>query len=120
MSFQRNGVTFFEDGEKDANHPAFRELSKVNLGDVRFPFGLFIRYEGGKNVVIPATEDDRRKVLLKAFPDIDARSFTTGCHPNPFSQGCHGGCDQMPSTYRCMRMYDEDGQYLGCGCVDIS
>jgi hypothetical protein len=118
MTLQRNGVTFFEPNEKDANHRAFKELSKVNLGDVRFPFGFFITYENDKPVVIPATQEDRREVLLKALPDIDPRAFTHGCHPNPFDSGCHGSC--FSSMYRCMRMFDEERSYRGCACVDIS
>jgi len=41
MSKEYNGVTFFAPGEKETDHPAFQKLSKVSLGDVRFPFGFF-------------------------------------------------------------------------------
>jgi hypothetical protein len=42
MSKVFNGVTIFEPGENDAGSPASKELSKVSLGDVRFPFGFFL------------------------------------------------------------------------------
>jgi len=120
MSRDCNGVTFFEPNEKDANHRAFKELSKVSLGDVRFPFGFFLVEEGDKMVVIPGTEDDRRKTLLKAFPNLIPEALSQGCFPNPFDTGCHGGCGKMSLGFRCMRMYDDSRRYHGCGCVDWS
>ena len=120
MSKECNGVTFFEPNEKDMDHRAFKELRNVSLGDVRFPFGFFLVEEGGKTVVIPGTEEDRRKTLLKAFPDISPEAAVQNCHPNPFDTGCHGGCGQMSPGFRCMRMYDESRRYRACGCVDIS
>ena len=120
MSYEKNGVTIFDAAEKDANHKAFKELGKVSLGDVRFPFGFFLVEENGKTIVIPAAMEDRKKALLRAFPDIDQRAFSQGCHPNPFSAGCHGGCGQMSPGFRCMRLFEEDRRFFGCGCVDIS
>ena len=120
MSKECNGVTFFELNEKDKDHRAFKELSKVSLGDVRFPFGFFLVEDGGKTVVIPGTEEDRRKTLLKAFPDINPETFSQGCHPNSSGNGCHGGCGKMSPGFRCMRIFDDSRRYHGCGCVDWS
>jgi hypothetical protein len=120
MSSEKNGVIIFDDGEKDSNHKAFKELSKVSLGDVRFPFGFFLAEEGGKTIVIPAAMEDRKKALLRAFPDIDQRAFGQGCHPNPFDTGCHGGCGLLPPGYRCHRLFEEDRRFFGCACLDMS
>jgi hypothetical protein len=120
MSYEKNGVTFFDDGEKDSNHRAFKELSKVSLGDVRFPFGFFLAEENGKTIVIPATMEDRQKTLLRAFPNIDQRSFSQNCFSNPFDTGCHGGCGKMSLGYQCRRMFEGERRFFGCGCVDMS
>jgi hypothetical protein len=120
MIVERNGVTIFEPNEKDKSHRAFKELSKVSLGDVRFPFGFFLIDEGGKTYVLPGTEEDRRKTLLRAFPNIDPEAFSQGCHPNPFDTGCHGGCGKMSPGFRCRRLFEEDRRFFGCGCVDMS
>jgi hypothetical protein len=118
MIMERNGVTFFEDKQDYADHPAFKALSKVSLGDVRFPFGFFLVEEGGKTVVIPGTEEDHRKTLLRAFPDIDPKTLTHGrCIEAPGLR-CTGGCPGYPTGYKCMRYTWNDRQY-GCGCVPI-
>jgi hypothetical protein len=95
-------------------------LSAVSLGDVRFPFGFFLVEEGGKLHVVPATQDDRRKTLLKANPDIRPEAFSESCFPNPYDTECHGGCGKLPPIYRCMRFYDESTGHYGCACMDIS
>jgi len=120
MGRHYNGVTFFEPNEKHVDHRAFKELSTVSLGDVRFPFGFFLVEEAGKTVVIPGTEEDRRKTLLKAFPDINPEALSQNCNPNPSGMGCHGGCGKMSAGFRCVRMYDENHRYHACGCVDFS
>jgi hypothetical protein len=43
---ERNGVSIFDMNEKNEDHRAFKELRKVSLGDVRFPFGFFLVDEG--------------------------------------------------------------------------
>src|ERR1700752_3440295 len=75
MIKERNGVTFFESKDDYADHPAFKALSTVSLGDVRFPFGFFLVEEEGKTFVVPGTQEDHRKTLVKVFPDIDPKSF---------------------------------------------
>ena len=118
MIKERNGVTFFESKEDYVDHRAFKALSTVSLGDVRFPFGFFLVEEKGKTFVLPATLEDHRKTLLKAFPDIDPKAFTQGaCNPNPEGLGCHGGCPGFPAGYVCMRALEEDIGYFGCACV---
>ena len=42
MAVERNGVVFFNSDEKYPDHPAFKALEGVSLGDVRFPFGFFL------------------------------------------------------------------------------
>ncbi len=117
MSKVFNGVTCFEPGEKDMNHRAFKELSKVSLGDVRFPFGFFLVEEGGKTVVIPGTEQDRRETLLKAFPNINPEAASQPCRTDSVDM-CKGDCGHLPPTYKCVRMFDEHRRFLGCACVD--
>jgi hypothetical protein len=41
MAMERNGIVFFDLTEKYDDHPAFKALKEVSLGDVRFPFGFF-------------------------------------------------------------------------------
>jgi hypothetical protein len=118
MINERNGVTFFESKHDYADHRAFTALSAVSLGDVRFPFGFFLVEEGGVTFVVPGTQDDLRKTLIRAFPDIDPMAFTQGaCNLNPEGVGCHGGCAQFPSGYFCMRVVEEGIRYYGCACV---
>jgi hypothetical protein len=120
MSKEYNGVTFFAPGEKDMNHPAFKELNKVSLGDVRFPFGLFLVEEGGKTVVIPATEQDRRKILLKAFPHLKLQDIPPACDLEGGDR-CFGACPQhFPAHFKCLKMFDPRERFFGCACVDIS
>ena len=118
---ERYGVTFFEPDKNHDDHRAMKDLAKVSLGDVKFPFGFRLVDEDGKTVVIPATEDERKSVLRQAFPDLapELRSFL-GCTPNSSGPGCHGGCPGMPSVYKCMRLWEETRRFFGCGCVDIS
>jgi hypothetical protein len=118
MIKERNGVIFFGSKEDYANHRALQALNGVSLGDVRFPFGFFLVEEDGKTVVLPGKQDDHKKMLLKAFPDIDPKAFTQGaCNPDPDGPGCHGGCSGFPAGYFCMRAIDEDIRYYGCACV---
>lgn len=120
MSKERNGVTFFETKEDYADHPAFKALSAVSLGDVRFPFGFFLVSEGGKSFVVPGTQEDHRKVLLRAFPHIDRMALERGaCLPDSMGDGCHGGCPNFPTGYFCMRFTAEDLRFFGCGCVPM-
>jgi hypothetical protein len=125
MSKEYNGVTFFEPGEKDMNHRAFKELRKVSLGDVRFPFGFFLVEEGGKTVVIPGTEQDRRKTLLKAFPDINPEAAAHPCDIEG-DERCEGDCsrfNQHGAHFVCRPMYDprDPGPaFYSCACSDIS
>jgi hypothetical protein len=113
-------VTFFQSKEDYRDHPAFKALSAVSLGDVRFPFGFFLVEEGGKTFVVPGTQEDHRKMLLKAFPDIDPKAFTqgAGCTPDSSGLGCHGGCPGFPSGYTCMRAHEEATRYYDCACID--
>jgi hypothetical protein len=117
---ERNGVSIFDMNEKNEDHRAFKELRKVSLGDVRFPFGFFLIDEGGKTYVLPGTEEDRRKTMLKAFPNINPEAFLQGCHPNAFGSGCHGGCGKMSPGFKCKHLFDNDRRFFGCGCVDVS
>jgi len=116
---ERYGVTFFEHGKNHDDHRAMKDLAKVSLGDVKFPFGFKLVDEGGKTVVIPATEDERKNVLRQAFPDLGfERGFFPHCNPDSSGPGCHGGCDEG-SEYKCMRMWEETRRFFGCGCVPI-
>ncbi|MEU6191493.1 hypothetical protein [Nocardia sp. NPDC047038] len=64
----------FEVGEDHPDHPAFRDLRSISLGDVRFPFGFFIVDEDGQRYVRPATEAEREELLFKVLPDGPSES----------------------------------------------
>jgi hypothetical protein len=114
MSKDYNGVTFFEPNEKDMDHPAFKQLRKVSLGDVLFPFGFFLVEDGGKTVVIPGTEQDHRKTMLKAFPD--RHEHFESCR-NTSGGRCIGACSGG-DTFRCFQLSDQSVGYYGCVCMD--
>ena len=88
------------------------------MGDVRFPFGFFLVRDKGKTIVVPGTEEDRRKRLLTAFPDIPPEALRVTCHPSVWHERCEGGCGGLPFTYKCMRIYDDPAHYYACACVD--
>ena len=120
MIKERNGVTFFESKEDYADHPAFKALKAVSLGDVRFPFGFFLVKEGGKSHVVPGTQEDHRRMLRRAFPHIDPLALESGpCTPDSSGPGCHGGCPGFPTGYVCMRASEDDLGYYGCACIPI-
>jgi hypothetical protein len=79
MAMERNGVVFFDPTAKNDDHPAFKALKAVSLGDVRFPFGFFLIERNGERYVLPGTKDDLLKALLTAFPDYPTQSFSGGC-----------------------------------------
>lgn len=118
MPVERNGIVIFDLDEKYPEHPAFKALQGVSLGDVRFPFGFFLVQHNGKTIVVPGTEEDRRQRLLRAFPNTPPEVLSATCHPSVWHERCEGGCP-VP-TYRCMRIYDDPFHYFACACVDIS
>jgi hypothetical protein len=120
MVMERNGIVFFGLTEKYDDHPAFKALKEVSLGDVRFPFGFFLVEEDGKKHVLPGTKDDLLKRLLTVFPDYPTQSLTGICTVSAFQEGCEGGCGEMGVTFRCMRIYDDPFHFYACACVDIS
>src|SRR5437763_14204987 len=100
MAMERNGVIFMTDDEaKDPSNPANKAVSEVKLGDVKFPFGFFIREANGKKFVVPATYQDKMKVLRMAFPDIQEDPddpIQTGSCFDPDSLGrCRGTCGKL-------------------------
>jgi hypothetical protein len=120
MSKVYNGVTVFDPGENDKDNPAIKELSKVSLGDVRFPFGFFLVDQGGKTIVIPATKEDRAKTLRKAFPDMRPELASIACDYD-FDGKCpqHGDCSHFGKTFKCGKVNDPSTRYYGCGCIDF-
>jgi hypothetical protein len=120
MAIERNGIVFFDLDEKDYNHPAFKALQGVSLGDVRFPFGFFLHEENGKKYVLPGTKDDLLKRLRTVFPDYPAQSLTGSCTASAFQERCEGGCGQMGVEFKCKRIYDDPFQFFACACVNIS
>jgi len=119
MAIERNGIVFFDLDEKDYNHPAFKALQGVSLGDVRFPFGFFLHEENGKKYVLPGTKDDLLKRLRTVFPDYPAQSLTGSCTASAFQERCEGGCGQMGVEFKCKRIYDDPSQFFACGCVNM-
>src|SRR5262245_10270342 len=100
MKIERNGVVFLSADEDQKKHTAFRELSKVSLGDVKLQWGFFLVDEGGKTIVVPASEEDRRKMILKAFPDTPEEAFRSYCVAS--NGGCVGNCAGQQPRRKCM------------------
>lgn len=117
MMIERNGVVFFSDDHDYKNHAAYKELNKVSLGDVKFPSGFFLVDDGGKTFVVPATEDDRRMMILKAFPDTPEDAILSFCVV--YDGGCRGNCAGLLPHRRCMRGCDESRRQYACACVII-
>jgi hypothetical protein len=114
----RNGITFLsKDEARDPANPAVKAVSAVNLGDVRFPNGFFIRDDNGKKFVEPATWADKLRILRIAFPDFpDDQSFAR-CEGNDDGMECIGGCSGAPKV-QCWKMSSPDEGFFGCSCVD--
>lgn len=123
MPVERYGVTILDDAEaKDMSNAAVKAVSEVNLGDVRFPFGFFIKEDGGKKFVVPATLEDKMKVLRTAFsdyPDLPPDHESHSCNSHGGST-CSGGCGKLPSGYMCRRVSHPASHFYGCACVDLS
>jgi hypothetical protein len=115
MIIERNGVVFFSEDQDYKNHAAYRELSKVSLGDVKLPSGFFLVDEDGKTVVVPASEEDRRKMILKAFPDTSEEAIRTFCIVD--GGRCRGDCSGMVPRHQCRRAYEESRRQYACACV---
>jgi hypothetical protein len=120
MPIIRNGVTFltFEEA-RDPNNSASKAVAQVNLGDVIFPSGFFIKEKDGKKFVLPATPEDKLKVLRTAFPDStkDLASFQDGSCMDTDSLGnCGNGCDKSHGFF-CMKV--NHFEFYGCACVNM-
>ena len=114
---EQNGVVFFSDDKDYKNHAAYRELSKVSLGDVKFPTGFFLVEEDGKTFVVPASEEDRRKMILKAFPDTPEEAIRSACGMR--NGRCSGSCAGLKPHRKCMPGADESNRQFACACVII-
>jgi hypothetical protein len=117
MILERNGIVIFSSVKGYEDHPAVRALKGVSLGDVRFPFGFFLVENNGKKVVLPATEEDRRKRLLTAFPDIPPEVMGGKDCMYHHEDECGPGTCSGP--YDCMRITEPTSNYYGCGCFPI-
>ncbi|MBR0869603.1 hypothetical protein JQ633_04475 [Bradyrhizobium tropiciagri] len=121
MAIVRNGITFMTAEEaRDPNNPANQALKAVNLGDVRFPNGFFIRDDNGKKYVEPATWEDRLKVLRTAMPDFPdvAPVEMAACH-HIGDESCGNGCGKLSPEFRCLKIHDPSIPFYGCGCVNF-
>ena len=54
MAMERNGVVFFDPAAKNDDHPTFKALKAVSLGDVWFPFGFFLIEGMGRGMCFQA------------------------------------------------------------------
>ena len=123
MMRERNGVLFFPIDEDFKDHPAFKALQSVSLGDVRLPDGFFLREENGKKYVIPATKEERRAMLRKAFPNMTPEAFDAFCLPSVFDfRRCedNGECHQLKPRHRCERGFDPENHQYFCACNEIA
>ncbi|KJC38980.1 hypothetical protein UP09_24010 [Bradyrhizobium sp. LTSP885] len=118
MAFVRNGITFMTAAEaRDPNNAAAKALSGVNLGDVRFPYGFFVRDDKGKKYVEPATWADKLRILRMAFPDFpDNPSSGRRCEGNDDGMECIGSCEGAPEV-QCWKTSFPDEGFFGCACV---
>ncbi len=120
MAIIRNGVTLLTLEEaRDPNDPANKTVAQVNLGDVIFPFGFFIKEKGGRKYVVPATLDDKLKVLRTVFPDSpkDPGNFQTRSCSDVDSLGnCSGVCNSSEG-FLCMKV--NQFEFFGCACVQM-
>jgi hypothetical protein len=114
MPIVRNGVTLMTLEEaRDPNNAANKAVAQVNLGDVRFPNGFFIKEKDGKKYVLPATLEDKLKVLRTAFPDSpDPGSFQTPACSDVNSVGDCGRCE---TGFLCVKV--NQFEFFGCACV---
>jgi hypothetical protein len=119
MPVERNGITLFRMDEKYLDHPAFKALSEVSLGDVKFPFGFFIVDDGKKKSVIPGTKEDRDKRLLTAFPNSTPEARAAICIASTWHEYCEDACHELRPHHECMRIYDDPFHYFACACVLI-
>src|SRR5215471_18852957 len=117
MIIERNGVVFFSDKEDYKDHAAYKELSKVSLGDVRFPSGFFLVDEDGKTFVVPASAEDRRQMILKAFPDAPEAALTSLCYER--DGHCIEGCAGLRPRHKCMPGFDGSRRQYGCARVGV-
>jgi hypothetical protein len=113
-----NGVVVFKAGDDyDSDHPAFRDLSSVSLGSVRFPFGFFIVEEDGDRYVRPAMEAERMELLLKVFPEGPSETARSSSFCYIRDGGCGDTlCHTLRPHHRCFRGYDESRRQYGCWC----
>ena len=122
MSFERNGVVIMEGYDlNDENHPANKAVSQVKLGDVRFPYGFFIRETNGKKYVEPATFQDKLDVYRTAFPGFDPNQIPmNSCIKDFEDRNRQGGCRPLPIEWRCMKVTQPRSGYFGCFCVNMA
>ncbi len=118
---ERNGIAVFEVGEDHPDHPAFRDLRSISLGDVRFPFGFFIVDEDGQRYVRPATEAEREELLFKVFPDGPSEYVLDSDRCYLHDGKCKDfRCHTVQPPSRCFRGYDESRRQYGCWCESIA
>jgi hypothetical protein len=124
MAMERNGVVIMSEEEaRDPNNAANMAVRAVSLGDVKFPFGFFIREKNGKKFVEPATFQDRLNVLRMAFPDFpdDPDPIQVGsCQEDFDDRHCTGGCGKLSLGFRCVKITHPHSGFFGCGCIDMS
>jgi hypothetical protein len=118
MAMERNGVIFMSDEEaRDPSNPANKAVREVHLGDVKFPFGFFIKEKAGKKFVVPATFQDKLKVMRLAFPDFpddpDDPIRTGSCFdPDSIDRGCG-----KLEGFICVKISHPHGGFFDCGCI---
>lgn len=98
---------------RDPNNSANKAVAQVNLGDVIFPFGFFIKEKDGKKFVVPATSEHRLKVLQTAFPD-SSKFQTRACMDVDSLGNCSGECD-VSEGFLCVKV--NQFEFFGCACV---
>jgi hypothetical protein len=116
MITEHNGLMLFPIDEDFSEHPLFKDLQSVSLGDVRFPYGFFVKENGGARYVVPATPEERGSILLNAFPDMTLeQAQSEGCGSKTGAT-CVNTCD---FPFRCMRVVDQTSGWHGCFCKEV-
>ena len=112
---ETNGLYLFPPGEDFSEHPVFRALKSVSLGDVRFPYGFFVKQDDGGKYVVPATPEERASILFNAFPDMTPEELRwQGCHQVSGNR-CQGSCPGGHGVL-CFATYEPTSNYHGCVC----
>ncbi|MBF6221977.1 hypothetical protein IU479_28165 [Nocardia abscessus] len=74
---ERNGIAVFEVGEDHPDHPAFRELRGISLGDVRFHSAFSLSTRMDNDMFGQQQKKSAKNSSSKYSPTVRAKLFST-------------------------------------------